>query len=171
MRRALKILRILIACVLIMILAANLYFIGARLIGGESHPKLFGYSNAIVTSGSMSPAFEAGDLLIYREQESYCVNDIVIFTQGSSLVTHRIVGEDAGGFITQGDANNTPDSDLLEPQRIQGKMVLIVPRLGSFLLFLREPIGTICLIFLGLLLWEWPRISKLFKRKKGKYEA
>ena len=131
---------------------------------------MLGFSTSAVLSGSMEPAFSAGDFLIYREQAAYAVGDIVIFSEGGNYITHRIVGEVDGGFITQGDANNAPDQAILDPNNIEGRMVMFIPGLGGFILFLRTPLGVLCLIVLGLLFLELPNIQTLFHGKKGKYE-
>lgn len=42
-------------------------------------PKVFGYSFINILSGSMEPTISAGDLVICKEQDSYNVNDPVLF--------------------------------------------------------------------------------------------
>lgn len=170
MKKLLSALRLVLVGILVLILSVNVYFIAARLAFGAQCPKIFGFSHSIVISGSMEPAFSPGDLLVYREQDSYDIGDIVIFTQGQSLVTHRIVGEGEEGFITKGDANNAEDTDILDPANIHGQMVLVIPKIGNFLLFLKTPFGFLCLLLFGALIVELPGIVKLFQGKKGEYD-
>ncbi len=170
MKKLLGALRQLVIVLLVLVLAVNLYFIGARLLGQE-HATLFGFSGAVVISGSMEPAFYPGDFLIYRQQDSYAQQDIVIFHSGGAMVTHRIVGQtEDGRFITRGDNNNTNDEPI-SPAAIRGKMVLIIPALGDFLLFLRSPLGFFCLITLGALFLELPDLINFIRERKGKQDA
>ena len=129
---------------------------------------MHGYSQAVVLSGSMEPAFSAGDLLVFREQKGYSVGDIVIFSQDGALITHRIVDLRPGGFVTRGDANKADDPKLLPPERIYGTLVRIVPKLGSAMSFMRSPVGILILILIGIALIEGPRlIENMRKRVKN----
>lgn len=166
MKRALNLLQTILICVLGLILAVNVWMMFQRLVMDVPLPSVFGYTHATVVSGSMSPTFEVGDLLIYQAQDEYHVDDIIIFQQGNYFVTHRIVGEDDGLFITKGDYNNVADSDPLEPEDIHGKMVVIIPHVGDTMEFLRTPLGILLLIVVGILLIESPNIFR-----KGKREA
>lgn len=160
MKKLLKILRWLAFLVLAALLAVNLWFIAARLLLHQDLPKLGGFSQAIVISGSMEPAFSAGDMLIFREQAGYSVGEVVIFRHGGSFVTHRIVGEDEAGFITQGDANNAADSQPLAEADIEGRLLYIIPGVGGALSFLRTPLGILLLIAAVIILIEAPRLAK-----------
>ena len=86
----------------------------------QSPADIFGFSPVIVLSGSMEPTFSAGDLLIIQQQESYREREIVTYEDGGVLTTHRIVGRQSEGFITQGDNNNIPDSQAVSPGQIKG---------------------------------------------------
>ena len=96
---------------------------------------LFGISPTLVNGVSMSPALEAGDVVITREvpAEDIKVGDIIKFRRNDSYIVHRVVNtEEAGGrfyFITQGDANNVEDPPVLEGQ-VEGKVILTVPKIG-----------------------------------------
>ena len=164
-QKFIKIVQSILIIALSIILLINLYFAVSTLVLGEKLPTLFGYSQAKVLSGSMEPVFSAGDMLVFKDKESYEVNDIVIFSQGNAFVTHRIVGEENGGFITKGDANNVEDKELLKEENIKGEVVLIIPNIGQLLEFLKTPLGLLLLFITGLLLIEIPRIIDT-KRKK-----
>lgn len=166
MRGLLNILRVALTVILCMVLLANLWLLASRLLLHEALPKLFGYSQAIVLSGSMEPAFSAGDMLIFEEAPRYAVRDVVIFRQDDAFVTHRIVREENGGFVTQGDANNAADKALVEPSRIEGRMIAVIPGIGGLLTFLRTPLGLLILILGGILLIEGPNIAGAISRKR-----
>lgn len=80
---------------------------------GSAIPNQF-YKLLVVTSGSMSPTFEAGDLImvIKSDPEKIKANDIITFqTKGGALLTHRVVEiKSDGEIITKGDANKVVDS-------------------------------------------------------------
>ena len=104
-----KIANTLLIGALLLVLAANCYMMFARFVLHEQQPDVLGYSSAVVISGSMSGSIEINDMILIHEEDTYAVGDVITFYSGSSLVTHRIVGETERGFITKGDANNTAD--------------------------------------------------------------
>jgi len=75
------------------------------------------YRVVVVTSGSMSPVFEAGDMIIATPPPAVLREGmIVVMGVGDERVTHRIVAVDAQGrATTQGDANDTPDAWTIDP--------------------------------------------------------
>ncbi len=168
MRIAIKILRGIIAVLLLAVVAANLWLGIQQSVLHRDPPELFGYSQLVVTSGSMVPEFSAGDVILIKERDSYKLGDVVTFRDSAgSLVTHRLVGRTQGQFITKGDANNVEDKDLLPPERIVGGLVTYIPGVGQALLFLRTPLGLLLLIVIGFLLIEAPALLGAV-RKKGK---
>jgi len=127
------------------LLAANMYLIAARLVFRDSLPKVFGFAPLAVASGSMQPAMDVGDLIIIREQKNYAVNDIVTYSTGRSIVTHRIVEMDGSNAVVKGDANNVADGSV-PLSSIEGKMVLRIPRVGDAMLLARTPAGMLVVI-------------------------
>ena len=119
-----KILGRLVRIILTGVLFLFLLLIAAEMISHyiwkQSPADIFGFSPVIVLSGSMEPTFSAGDLLIIQQQESYREREIVMYEDGGVLTTHRIVGRQLEGFITQGDNNNIPDSQAVSPGQIKG---------------------------------------------------
>ena len=96
---------------------------------------LFGIQPTLVSGVSMSPALEAGDVVVTRDvpAEDIKVGDIIRFRRHDSYIVHRVVNiEKESGryyFITQGDANNVQDPPILEGQ-LEGKVILTVPKIG-----------------------------------------
>lgn len=155
-----------LTALLVFLLISNLYLIGAKMIGGIAHPNVFGYSSAIVISGSMSGTIEVNDMVIIHEEDKYSVGDIVSFASNGNLVTHRIVQEFENGFVTKGDANNAEDMDLLVPEQIVGRVVFVIPKIGMFIEYLRTPLGMTCLVFVGFLLIEIPALVRRNKAEE-----
>ena len=128
-------------------------------------PKVLGFSQLIVVSGSMQPAIDAGDLVVIRQQKKYNVGDIVTLRSGNSLVTHRIIDMDQEYVHTKGDANNVADQPM-PLSSIQGKVILRVPSFGRLLLFLKTPFGITMITIVGGLLIVAPFMASLLKRSR-----
>ncbi len=142
---------------LVLILAGSLY------MKFTNSPSVLGWSWLEILSGSMEPEIGLDDLIVNKAQDSYQVGDIITYQNGSSLTTHRIVGEAENGFITKGDANNTVDTTPVTRDRIVGKVVFTIPRAGLVLGWLRTPMGMLCMVLTGLCFLEIPYL--LEKRK------
>lgn len=131
--------RILIS-LLFLILLINLYFPVTTRLTGKAHPSLFGYRQAIILTGSMEPAIQAGDLVVFQEKTSYGQGEVILFEEGHHLVTHRITKSFSDHWITQGDANNTPDAPIT-PDQVLGSMVFRLPQIGRLAWFFKSPAG------------------------------
>lgn len=158
-----SVVRMVFISVLAFILACNLYFIGAKAVSGE-HPTLFGWSAAVVVSGSMSPAIEVDDMVIIHRQSAYSCGNIVMYKDGNSLVTHRVEKVTESGYITRGDANNTPDPHV-SADRVVGKVVLVIPKVGRLTSAMRTPLGMCLMVLIGIGLTEAPAIMEEVKKK------
>ncbi len=167
LRRAAWLARGAVLCALAALLGCNLYFMAMRL-AGVAHPTLLGCSAAVVASGSMEPALAVGDLIVNRAQSEYAVGDIITFSSGSSLTTHRIVAQAPEGYATRGDANNAVDPEPAAPEAVVGRVVARIPRLGSALARLRTPLGLTLLVFVGLLMIELPLVAR---RARGRSDV
>lgn len=158
-------LSIAVTVLLAVLLVSNIYTILMRTFTDEKNPKFFGFSSAVIISGSMSGTIEVNDLVICHEKNDYNVGDIITYvSESGSLITHRIVSESDAGFITQGDANNTPDRTPVCEGDIVGKVVCTVPGIGSLIEFMRTPLGLMCIVFMGLLILAFPSIAEYFEK-------
>lgn len=106
-----------------------------------------------VLSGSMEPAIRVGSLVIVRPSAEYKINDIITFPSPEDpniLVTHRIIGiqtiENRIFYITQGDANEEPDPDLIAKDDVIGKVLFTIPFLGYVVNFTQSRLGFILII-------------------------
>lgn len=146
-------LRMLMLLILGVFLGIRFYAWNAQSLTGNAVPMPFGIGASVVLSGSMEPALSVGDLLIFTEEESYEVGDVVVYQSGRTPVVHRIIALDAEMVTTQGDANNTADEPF-EVQLIKGKVVTVVPLVGHLIWALKTPLGTASLVIAALLLME-----------------
>ena len=145
-----------ITILLAFVLICNLYLFIMNRVVGVAHPTIFGYSTAVVASGSMEPALSVDDLIFNHVQTDYEEGDIITFQNGDSLTTHRIIAVTEEGYVTQGDANNTPDQNVVAPEAVIGRVVGTMGSLGRWLYFLKTPFGMTLLVFTGFLLIELP---------------
>ncbi len=176
MKVMIKILRGLLTAALCAIILMNLWMLVQQRVLKKDAPEVFGYSQYIVTTGSMEPEIPAGSIILVKAQEQYELGDVVTFRDSQGLtVTHRLMGRVSGQFITKGDANNVEDSELLAPENILGKVQMVVggsssKALGSMVTFLRSPFGLLVLLAAGVLLIKLPDWAGALKTKaKGKH--
>lgn len=113
---------------------------------------LQGYRVYAVRTGSMSPTYPTGSLVVDSPAAGSLprVGDVITFTAGTGLVTHRVHGRSADGVTTKGDANRTPDVWTVGPEHIVGKVAGGISGAGYALVFLRQPAGVPSLLLLGL---------------------
>jgi len=129
-----------------MLFGYNIYVSAAR-ASGQALPILFGWSSAVVISGSMSGVIEVDDLVVARERPVYQLGDVVLYRDAEdTTICHRIVGREADGFVTKGDANNAPDLRKVPQEDIYGKVVLVLPRVGYIYHAVRTPLGLVLLM-------------------------
>ena len=145
MKNVWKVLRGSLLLFLAAVLIINLYIISAQILFEKDLPKVAGFAQIIVISGSMQPSIMAGDLLVIHEQEDYEKRDIVTYRSNGRLITHRIIEIDTEQALMRGDANNVTD-DPVPLEDIEGKVLFRIPMAGNFILFLKTPMGMLLMI-------------------------
>lgn len=121
----------------------------------SSRFSIFGVKLFVVKSGSMEPTIKTGSVVINKSQDYYFNNDIITFKNKDKpleTTTHRVIDkayeDPAFLFITQGDANNSPDTEKVTQDRIVGKVVFSIPYIGYIVSFTRTLPGLIILIII-----------------------
>ena len=98
-------------------------------------PRLFGLRAYHVTSGSMEPAIPTGSLVYVRaaQAETLEAGEVIAFSVRGSVVTHRVLENDAAAreLITKGDANDREDLTPIPYNALIGRVAVTVPRLGA----------------------------------------
>ena len=126
---------------------------------------VFSHPTMVVLSGSMTPTFRGGDLII-DDQISRVgatrlrVGQVISFhppSDSSKVITHRIVAvtKTASGAVayrTKGDANNAADSELVPAMAVVGRYHTRIPFGGYVLNALHRPL-VLALLATSLLLW------------------
>ena len=160
-----RVIKISILVIVGIVLLANLYRLAAREIFKVKSPTVFGFSSAVVLTGSMSGAIDPDDLIITRKQSDYTVGDIVTYQTGGTPVTHRIISENEKGYRTKGDANNTDDGTDIPKGEVVGKVVLVIPKIGAAIRLVRTPIGMLSLFAAIILITGLPNLTEYIRRK------
>lgn len=124
-----------------------------------TNPSLFGYSVFRVSSGSMSPELEVGDVILGKSVDdpmNIKVGDIVTY-KGSGelsgkLITHKVIvaPEEVDGEImlqTKGVANEIADSPI-NADRVVSVVISELKFLESFYNFFFSPWGLLAIIAL-----------------------
>ncbi len=107
-----------------------------------------------VQSGSMEPAIGTGSMVMVKSQANYEVGDIITYQERQDpqkTITHRIIKKEYTGidrYTTKGDANDSPDANIVIPSRIIGKVIFNVPYFGFIVGFTRTLPGLILVIII-----------------------
>jgi signal peptidase len=90
---------------------------------------------AVVTGDSMSPSVRRGDVCVVARGSEAGVGDVVVYraVSGGRPVLHRVIDVKPDGTLaTKGDANETPDAELVARDSVVGKVVRVVPLSRAF---------------------------------------
>ena len=131
--------------------------------GKQKLPTVLGFTGVTVISGSMETEISVGDYVIIKKpkKEDIQKGTIITFEQDGVLVTHRVESVVSDGvYSTKGDANNTVDSKLVKFEDILGTSVLVVPKFGKLLLWLRTIPGITSILVGTVLFIFWPTRKK-----------
>lgn len=103
-------------------------------------PLLTGSTPRTILTGSMTPAYPPGTLVIVRpvDPAEIAIGTPITYQLESGkdvVVTHRVVSitssSDGGrSFVTQGDANGAPDAKPVLPVQVRGAVWYAIPWLG-----------------------------------------
>lgn len=174
LKQILKIIRYISAAILALVLVFNLTSTYKRIALKDQMPLVCGLGSAVVLTGSMEPVIMPGDMILIQNKASYDVGDIVTFRGNNYPITHRIIYEEDGDYVTKGDANNAQD-DKISAFDIFGKVFIIIPKVGYFVEFLQKPFGMLIAIVALFLLFKLPDLIKALitkiKRSKKDEEA
>jgi len=122
-----------------MALAASILLVAAFVLGAAVLvPRLAGGTPYTVLTGSMSPAYPPGTMIVTRPHGAVGLGSVITYQLVSGepeVVTHRVVAiarnpDGRMRFQTQGDANNSPDLHWVRPEQVQGVLWYAVPGLG-----------------------------------------
>jgi signal peptidase len=118
-------------------LAAALVLTGlAGLVATALVPQVAGFSAHVVTSGSMAPRVQPGDVVLTQPATAgeLRVGQVLLFADPArpgGLLLHRLVSFDGAGLlVTRGDANQSDDSEHVAASAVRGVARVRVPWVG-----------------------------------------
>lgn len=129
----LKLVRLLLVLPFAALVLGWFLFLRPEALGGPA-------TYVMVYGRSMEPTLWGGDLAVVRRQHDYSTGDIVAFRVQGGMVIHRIVGEEADGFVTQGDNRDSPDSWRPTADDTVGRVWFSIPGGARFVGLLRQPL-------------------------------
>ena len=141
----------------------------------------FGYRAYIITTNSMEPTIKHGDAILSKKvkQDDVKEGDIITFSRNNEAITHRVLRIDKGDnseelFVTKGDNNNIEDKEKVRLEDIEGKKVMVFPKIG-YVIEAAENQLVILIITLVILIFLLGKIQseekKYNRREKKKNEA
>ena len=138
------------------------------------------FSAYTIVSPSMVPAINVLDVVVTMrvdEPTDLKKGDIITFNStdyrySGVLVTHRIVDieETSSGeylFTTKGDNNNTQDSSRISFDKIYGRVLFRIPKIGYIQYYLSSVLGWIAIIVVPAIMIIGYDIYKLVKTLKN----
>jgi len=139
-------------------------------------PSLFGLTLEPILGGSMEPAIKTGGLIAITKvaPEEVKAGDVIGFKlEGMDTpVSHRVIEvvetEEGVGFRTKGDANEDPDTWIVKPQNLIGKVVFDLPWLGYIAKFVKTRYGFGLLIGLPATVLIVTEMRSIFRPKSAR---
>ena len=139
--------------------------------------RLAGFRTFTVMSGSMDPEYPVGSLIYVKpvDYKTLKVGDVISYVAGDdkTIVTHRIVEietdkNDASvlRFRTQGDANNTPDANLVHYKNVLGTPAIMIPLIGFIAHNIQQPPGIYITLVVGTLLLAWTFLPETLEERR-----
>lgn len=132
----------------------------------QKYVNFFSYTVFQVGSNSMAPTITTNDLILVKITDDVSKQDIITYEEDDVLITHRLLSKNGDTLITKGDANNTEDK-VVSPNQVIGKVVKIMPNLGTWYKVITTPkiIFLICLtLFLFSLAFSYTGKRHLTKK-------
>ncbi len=136
-----------------------------------------GYYSSVIMSGSMEPAVQVGSIVVTQKIDVDNVNagDIIVFHRSDSKTLHRVIDKivenESYYFKTKGDANEDPDPWIVQPEQVQGSLLLTIPYYGYLIYYAGTSIGFVLMVITPATLLIANEVRKIVKlRKEGKNE-
>lgn len=159
----------------------------------DKNKGVFGVKVFVVLSDSMKATdFAAGDVVVVKnlsidQAKQLQAGDIVTYqsvneADGSygQYITHKIRERKLDsngnliGYVTYGTTTNVDDEKIVEPSMVVGKYSFSIPKLGTFLQFLKSTPGFLsCILapFLFLIVIQGVNVVRTFRKYKAEQNA
>lgn len=165
---------ILLCVIFIPLLLINVTLIAKSYIHPDQVPDFMGYKPFIVLSGSMEPGIMTGDMVFVKNTDAGNLQkgDVIAYKSGDAVITHRIIDVTSENgevrYITQGDANDSPDQTSVKPSDVEGIYQTRIAGAGKAAMFMQTTSGMIIFVVCPLILfilWDIVR-RKMIDRKE-----
>jgi len=150
----------------------------ALLLVVSAFPITGNYKFLVVQSGSMQPEIKMGSVVAVKPSDNYKIGDIITFGEMSKTktpTTHRIIEMRAveGKYLytTKGDANNAPDQNEVNQDKVIGKVLFDIPYVGYAVAEARKPVGFTILIVVPAVIIVYDEIKKIISEIKNRKAA
>lgn len=150
MKILIRIILSIVTIVLVMLLIIAIFLINAQSLGNT--PYLWNYTGFVNTGTSMLPIIREGDFVLVKKQNNYQKDDIISYKASDLTVTHRIVEVEDSFYRTKGDNNTFIDGESVSKLSVYGKVVAIVPGVGSAIIYLMGHKALVIGLLLGLII-------------------
>lgn len=188
-KRGKKILKLVFSILLWVILGLFLLFTVISIVDrntGYSVP-FFGLRSSVILTGSMSQdisgknqkyefkQLQENDLIITYQVDynDVKIGDIVTYNSKVGLICHRVIEKYSSGeyryLVTQGDANEIPDSPI-EYSLCKGKLIGVIPKVGIVVRFMQSYYFLIAVGFSGFIVFGAIFVYGLTEKKKEPIE-
>lgn len=169
-------LRVVTALILIFSVFVMIFtIISVNTVGKDAD--FLGLKPYIISSDSMKDTFEAGDLIITKKADvqSLSPGDIITFSSINpdtygDIITHKIreitTYEGESAFVTYGTTTGQDDPYPVPFDKVIGKYVFNLPKMGYFFYFLTTPAGYVTVILIPFLLLISIQAVKFFRLVK-----
>lgn len=145
------------------LVAFGVMLLALTAVSESERPRLFGLEMFVVTSGSMTPNIDPGDVVMVDTDDSTPrVGDVITFQPSedpSLFITHRVVGVNhtptrSVEYVTKGDANPSIDLRPVEATQVVGPVDAVLPLIGRLVLGMRDP-RFVLMVGISVALAEW----------------
>lgn len=150
---------------LLAVLLPTLLLDVTSLIQNTDDPLIGKYTLSCVETDDYAPRIKQGSLVLAQPQATYArYTEVIFYTDGL-----RSAGEVTGMHnrcCLLADADGNAFAGEVPIDRILGRSVCCVPRLGGWVAWAREPLHLLILLGAGVVLVELPDLRRLHRRKE-----
>lgn len=159
------------------------YFVSTKMYAEKGEKYKPAFSLYTILSPSMVPNINVYDVIVdinVTKPEDIKVGDVITFNSTATLttgmtITHRVVDiKTENGvytYLTQGDANVSPDGAYVPFDHIYGKVLFRIPQLGRLQEFLGTKGGWLIVVVIPALLIIISDLLKIFRLRTAKKEV
>ena len=161
--KVLSTLRWLILAPVTALVAFGVTLLALTAMSNSERPRLFGLEMFVVTSGSMTPNIDPGDVVMVDISDHQpVVGDVITFRPSDDpalFITHRVVEVNytpsrSTEYVTKGDANPNIDLRPVMAEQVVGAVDAVLPKIGRIVLGMRDP-RFVLMVGISVALAEW----------------